>query len=122
VGEDWRNGRLYLPQEELAAFGLGEQDIAAGVVDDRWRDLMRFQLDRTRQLYDEALPGVALLDSDGRFAITAAAQLYRSILDDIEVNDYDVFQRRAHVTTWGKIVQLPGIWRLSRRVTLEQEP
>jgi phytoene synthase len=122
VGEDWRNGRLYLPQEELAAFGLGEQDIEAAVVDDRWRDLMRFQLARTRQLYDEALPGVALLDPDGRFAITAAAQLYRSILEDIEANDFDVFRRRAHVTTWGKVAQLPGIWRLSRRITLEPEP
>ncbi len=122
VGEDWRNGRLYLPQEELAAFGLDEQDIGAAVVDDRWRALMRFQLARTRQLYDEALPGVALLDPDGRFAITAAAQLYRSILDDIEANDFDVFQRRAHVTTWGKITQLPGIWRLSRSIALEPEP
>jgi phytoene synthase len=122
VGEDWRNGRLYLPQEELAAFGLGEQDVEAAVVDDRWRDLMRFQLARTRQLYEEALPGVALLDSDGRFAITAAAQLYRLILDDIEANDYDVFRRRAHVSTWGKIVQLPAIWRLSRTIALEPEP
>lgn len=122
VGEDWRNGRLYLPQEELAAFGLGEQDIETAVVDDRWRGLMRFQLARTRQLYDEALPGVALLDPDGRFAITAAAQLYRSILDDIEANDFDVFRRRAHVTTWGKIAQLPGIWRLSHSIALEPEP
>jgi phytoene synthase len=75
---------------------------------------MRFQIERTRQLYDEALPGVALLDGDGRFAITAAAQLYRHILDDIESHDYEVFQRRAYVTTWGKLRRLPGIWRLSR--------
>ncbi len=122
VGEDWRNGRLYLPQEELAAFGLSEQDVEAAVVDDRWRDLMRFQLARTRQLYDEALPGVALLDPDGRFAITAAAQLYRSILDDIEAHDFDVFRRRAHVSTWGKLARLPGIWRMSRSVAVEVEP
>ena len=48
VGEDWRNGRLYLPQEELAQFGLSEADIDAGQVDDRWRALMQFQLARTR--------------------------------------------------------------------------
>ena len=122
VGEDWRNGRLYLPQDELAQFELSEQDIAAGVVDDRWRALMRFQIARTRQLFDEALPGVALLDKDGRFAITAAAQLYRYILDDIEAHDYDVFQRRAHVTTGGKLRRLPAIWRLSRRLAPEQQP
>lgn len=122
VGEDWRAGRLYLPQEELADFGLNEQDVAAGVVDDRWRALMQFQIARTRELYDEALPGVALLAHDGRLAITAAAQLYRSILDDIEAHDYDVFRRRAHVTTWGKLRRLPGIWRLSQRLAVEPEP
>jgi phytoene synthase len=121
VGEDWRNGRLYLPQDELAQFGLSEADVAAGLVDDRWRALMQFQIQRTRQLFDEALPGVALLESDGRFAITAAAQLYRYILDDIEAHDYDVFQRRAHVTTWGKLRRLPVIWNLSKRLALEVE-
>lgn len=121
VGEDWRIGRLYLPLEELAAFGLAEQDIAAGVVNDSWRSLMQFQIARTRQLYDEALPGVALLEKDGRFAITAAAQLYRAILDDIERHDYDVFGRRSHVTTWGKLQRLPGIWSLSKRIALEPE-
>ncbi len=82
---------------------------------------MQFQIARTRQLYDEALPGVALLEKDGRFAITAAAQLYRAILDDIEAHDYDVFGRRSHVTTWGKLQRLPGIWGLSQRVALEPE-
>ena len=119
VGEDWRIGRLYLPQDELAAHGLSEADIAAGQIDDRWRSFMRFQLERTRQLYAEAIPGIALLDPDGRFAITAAADLYRRILDDIELHDYDVFNRRAHLSTWDKLSRLPGIWRLSRQVTLE---
>ena len=117
VGEDWRSGRLYLPQDELAAYALAEDDIAAGVVDDRWRAFMRFQIDRTRKLYAEALPGIGLLDPDGRFAIGAAAGLYRGILDDIEVHDYDVFSRRAHVSTAGKLAKLPGIWWRSKRVT-----
>ena len=116
VGEDWRAGRLYLPQDELADYGLAEDDIANGVVDDRWRGFMRFQIDRTRTLYAEAVPGIALLDPDGRFAIGAAAGLYRGILDDIEAHDYDVFSRRAHVSTVGKLVKLPGIWWGSRRM------
>ena len=68
------------------------------------------------RLYAEALPGIALLDPDGRFAIGAAAELYRGILDDIEAHDYDVFRRRAHVSTVGKLAKLPGIWWRSRRV------
>lgn len=103
VGEDWRSGRLYFPQDELAGFQLDERDIAAARVDDRWRAFMRFQIDRARQLYVEALPGVALLHPDGRLAVAAAAFLYRGILDDIEVHDYDVFTRRAYVTRSRKI-------------------
>ena len=114
VAVDWRAGRLYLPLEELAGFGLSEDNIARGTADDRWRAFMRFQIARTRALYAEAEPGIALLDAEGRFAIAAAAGLYRAILADIEAHDYDVFHRRAHVGTWGKLRRLPGMWWATR--------
>ena len=114
VGEDWRNGRLYLPLDELAAFGLSEADMAGAVVDDRWRAFMRFQIARARRLFAEALPGVAMLGQSGRFAIGAAAELYQAILDDIEANDYDVFTRRAHTSERQKLALLPGIWWRAR--------
>ena len=114
VGEDWRAGRVYLPQQELAEFGLSEEDLAQGRVDARWQAFMRFQIERNRRLYQEAAPGIALLERDGRFAIAAAADLYQAILDDIEAHQYDVFTRRAHLTGWGKIRRLPGIWWRSR--------
>jgi phytoene synthase len=119
VGEDWRAGRLYLPQDELARFGLSEDDVAASRVDDRWRAFLRFQIARAHQLYAESLPGIALLDPDGRFAIGAAAELYQAILGDIEAHDYDVFHRRAHVGTWGKLRRLPGIWWRAKRARYE---
>jgi 15-cis-phytoene synthase len=119
VGEDWRNGRLYLPSEELAQFDLDESDVAAGVIDDRWRNFMRFQIERTHQLYDEAFPGIAMLNADGRFAIAAAADLYRAILGDIERHDYDVFSRRAHISATGKLARLPGIYQRSQRVRID---
>ena len=64
----------------------------------------------------DALPGVALLNPEGRFAITAAADLYQAILSDIEVHDHNVFNRRAHVGTAGKARRLPRIWWRSRRL------
>jgi phytoene synthase len=115
VGEDWRAGRVYLPQDELAQFGLSEADLAAGVVTDRWREFMRFQITRNRRLYAESMPGIGLLHKDGRFAISAAADLYCGILDAIERVDYDVFSHRAFVGKWGKLRMLPGIWWRSRR-------
>jgi phytoene synthase len=110
VGEDFRNGRIYLPQDELSRFGLCESDLAAGTVTDNWRAFMRFQIERTRRLYAEAWPGVKMLESDGQFSIGAAATFYSGILDDIEAHDYDVFSRRAHLSTWGKLKRLPGLW------------
>jgi phytoene synthase len=114
VGEDWQNGRFYLPLEELATFNLTEDDIATGQIDGRWHAFMHFQISRTRQLYREALPGVALLESGGRFAIAAAAELYRAILNDIEAHSHDVFNRRANVSDVQKLKRLPGIWWRSR--------
>jgi len=58
----------------------------------------------------QALPGVAYLHRSGRFAVAAAAELYRGILDDIEVHDGDVFTRRAHVSDGEKLRRLPGVW------------
>ena len=118
IGEDWRVGRFYLPQEELEAFHLTEDDLARGVVDERWRSFMRAQISRNRQLYHQALPGVALLHPEGRFSIQAAAELYQAILDDIEAHDFDVFQRRASVSPLGKLRRLPGIWFRSRSARL----
>jgi phytoene synthase len=120
VGEDWRNGRVYLPQEELAAFGLSDEDIARQEVTDQWRAFMAFQIDRNRKLYEEAIPGIALLQPDGRFAIEAAAELYRAILEDIEANDYNVFKRRARISAFGKLRRLPGIWLRSKRIHPEK--
>lgn len=120
VAEDWRAARLYLPQDELAAFGLDERAFDEGVVTANWRAFMQYQIERNRQLYEESRDGIAMLDVDGRLAIMAAADLYAAILDDIEDHDYDVFTRRAHVSTLGKLYRLPGIWRRSRRQGREQ--
>jgi phytoene synthase len=116
VGEDWRAGRLYLPLEELNEFGLTEADIEKGRVDDRWRKFMAYQIERTRKLYKEAEPGIGMLHSEGRFAITAATGLYQAILEDIEKHDYDVFNRRAHIGVWGKLSRLPNIWWKARTI------
>ncbi len=113
IGEDAARGRIYLPQEDLARFGLRDADILAGRRDERFVALMRFQIERAHALYDEAWPGIALLSRDSQFAIAAAADIYRGILGRIVANEYDVFTRRAHVSFAGKLLMLP---RIRRRV------
>lgn len=58
----------------------------------------------------ETETGIALLHSDGLFAVTAASKLCCAILDDIEAHDHDVFNCQAYVSAWDKIHRLLGIW------------
>ncbi|MBK6791638.1 MAG: phytoene/squalene synthase family protein [Anaerolineales bacterium] len=110
VGEDYRNGRLYLPREELVTYGIREEDIAEGRVTDAWRQFMRFQIDRTRHLYAASWEGVKMLEREGQLAIGAASIFYMGILEDIEKHDYDVFSRRASLSAMGKVAKLPALW------------
>lgn len=110
VGEDYRNGRLYLPREELVQYGIREEDIAAGRITDAWRQFMKFQIERTRNLYEEAWAGVKLLEREGQLAIGAASVFYAGILEEIEKHDYDVFSRRASLGAFGKLRKLPALW------------
>ncbi len=116
VAEDWRAGRVYLPQEDLDAFDVSEDDIAHGCLTDRWRSLMEFQITRARQFYAQSWPGIAMLHPDGRFAIAAASSLYEAILDDILAHHCDVFHRRAHVPAVSKAARMPFIWLHSKRL------
>lgn len=111
VSEDYKSGRLYLPREELAFYGIREQEIAEGQVTDNWRQFMKFQIDRTRNLYEESWDGVKMLAREGQLAIGAASVFYQGILDEIEKNDYDVFTRRASLSTWGKAIRIPALIR-----------
>lgn len=115
VGEDLTRGRIYLPQEDLARFGYTEQDLLGRVNDERFQRLMQFQIDRTNNLYANNLCGLAQLKADGRMAVGSAILLYRGILQKIVHNGYNVFTRRAHLSTAEKLMRLPGIYAQVRR-------
>jgi 15-cis-phytoene synthase len=110
VGEDARRGRIYLPLEDLALFNYTEEDLFKGVIDDRWRELMRFQIQRARKFYALAESGIGALNPDARLPVWSALMLYSQILDMIERNGYDNFQRRAYVPTPKKMASLPIAW------------
>jgi phytoene synthase len=99
VAEDLDRGRVYLPQEDLDRFGA---DPHRRRVDGPWREVMRFEIERARELYRSADLGVGLLPPSSARCIQAARTLYSEILDKIEASDYDVFTERASVPTWRK--------------------
>ena len=107
VGEDARRGRIYLPLEDLELFDYTEKDLFEGVVDQRWRSLMRFQIQRALKYYREAESGISRLHPDARWPVWTALILYRKILDVIVENDYDVFTQRAFVPKARKFLCLP---------------
>jgi 15-cis-phytoene synthase len=113
VGEDARNGRCYLPDEDLARFGLSRDEVLAGVTagDSRWRRLMCFEIARARALYESASPGIALLAPDSRRCTTACAAGYAGILDAIEANGYDTFGVRARLGARARAAVLWNVWR-----------
>lgn len=110
VGEDARRGRIYLPLEELALFDYTEEDLLNGVVDERWQQLMRFQIQRARKFYVKAEKGILALNPDARWPVWSATMLYSQILDAIERNEYDVFRQRAVVPRYRKMISLPLAW------------
>ena len=110
VGEDRSRGRIYLPQTDLRRFGYSEAELMAGTVNDSWRALMAFQLERAREWFRRSEAGVRWLSADARWPVWTSLRLYRGILDVIERHDYDVFNRRAFVPTAGKLLDLP--WSL----------
>lgn len=114
VGEDARRGRIYLPLEDLALFDYTEEELLKGVIDDRWRSLMQFEISRARKFYQEATIGISQLSPDARWPVWTALVLYSKILDVIESNDYDVFSKRAYVPTVNKLWYLPGALVRSR--------
>ncbi len=115
VGEDAAMGRVYLPQDEMTAFGYDDALIAAGVVNEDFRRLMRFQIARARELYHTSTPAIASLHHSSHLPIHAAATLYGSILGRIEAMDYQVYTSRARISKRDKVLQLPAIWWQARR-------
>jgi 15-cis-phytoene synthase len=112
VSEDLDRGRVYLPQEDVRRFGAspGERRVSAS-----WRELMRYEIARTREYYASADQGIPYLPAASARCIGAARRLYSAILDRIEAADYDVFTRRARVPSWRKTLVVSQAIRPGRR-------
>jgi phytoene synthase len=114
VGEDARRGRCYLPEDELAAFGLSPADVLKNSAihrDERWRPFMAFQVGRARALYAAAEPGLALLAPDAARCAAACAIGYAGILGALERIGYDAINQRARLDAARRAAVLWQAWR-----------
>ena len=113
VGEDARRGRIYLPQEDLARFGVSASAVLRAREEPGFRELMAFEVERARAWYDRAMGQLAPRDRKAQRASLAMAAIYRALLDEIARDGYRVLDRRIALTPLRK---LWIAWRTARAV------
>ncbi|RQN40243.1 squalene synthase HpnC [Paraburkholderia tropica] len=118
VPADWQHGRVYLPQAERERFNVTEAQIAAGVVDDAWRALMRHEVNEARALMLSGAP--LALRVPGRFGLELCSVVHGGlrVLELIERADYDIFRVRPalRASDWAVVLMRTAAMWLSRRV------
>lgn len=107
VGEDLDRGRVYLPLQELAEFGVDRATLERRTLSPEIIAALKFQIDRVRSLQAEAEIGIQYLDKVSRPCIRAASELYCGIVDEVEAIGYDIFNKRAKTST-GRRARVAG--------------
>lgn len=109
VSEDLNRGRIYLPMDELAKFGVDRTYLEKRIADKNVKDALKFQIKRVKELEEKSRSGIDFLHPSSRPCIEAARILYCGIVDAVEAIDYEVFQKRAKVSIAKRLkVALPA--------------
>lgn len=112
VGEDARRGRIYIPLDELEAFGVGTDEITGTVTTERVRKLLAHQAERAREHYRRAFELLPEADRHAQRAGLAMAAIYQATLDEIERDGFRVLEQRTSLTP---VRKLWLAWRTIRR-------
>jgi len=99
VAEDLDRGRVYLPLQELAEYGVNREVLEKRELTPEIIAALKFQIARVRSLQAEANEGIKYLDKESRPCIRAASELYCGIVDEVEAIGYDIFNKRAKTST-----------------------
>jgi phytoene synthase len=102
VREDAENNRVYLPEEDLAHFGVTAEDLRTGRKTDAFARLMEFEAARARSYYDESRPLLNMVHKRSRSSLWALITIYSNLLDRIRQSNYDVLSRRIRLSTFEK--------------------
>ncbi len=110
VGEDARRGRIYLPQDELARFGVAETDLLNGRAPPAFQALMQFQYDRAIAYYDSALAALPARARRAQRPGLVMAEIYRTLLDEIRRSGFPVLRARVSLTPLRKLWLASKTW------------
>jgi len=110
IGKDAKNGRIYLPQEDLLKFNYSEQEILSLIYNNNFRDLMVYESSRAKQYFNSATANLDLDDKKTMFAARAMQHIYYKMLENIIAADYDVFNNDIKVSKFEKVGIALGVW------------
>ncbi len=110
VHEDASNGRVYLPAEDLARFGVNAEMLCQDETRAEVRRLLEFEGERARRYYDESEPLIAMMQPDSRPALWALIEIYSRLLCRIRQRGYDVMPARIGLSTAEKTGVLLRAW------------
>ncbi|MFM2058690.1 MAG: hypothetical protein RLY71_3075 [Pseudomonadota bacterium] len=112
VGDDARRGRIYLPVNELQQFQVKAQEILNRGYSERFTALMQFQAERAQRCYDEALALLPEADRRSQKAGLMMANIYRTLLTEIEAGGFQVLHQRMSLTPVRKLwIAMKTNWR-----------
>ncbi|MCX5700024.1 MAG: phytoene/squalene synthase family protein [Candidatus Omnitrophica bacterium] len=104
IKEDFKRGRIYIPESDMKKFNIFEQTIAKEQVNENFKAMVQDWIKKTREYYQNTEIGIRLIPSKRcRIVATSMKEMYSRILQEIEKNNYDVFSRRACVSKINKI-------------------
>jgi phytoene synthase len=109
IKEDALNNRIYIPSEEMNMFGYSEDELLKFTMNNNFRELMHYQVNRAAKYYDNADEGIRSLNKDSRVTVGLMSRNYRKILNIIQENDFNVFSKRAYVPIHRKLVDVPRV-------------
>ena len=108
--EDSGRDRIYIPLDEMARFGYSEDALKRGVINDSFRRLIAFQVERARAYYDSSSRLFPLVSAESRACPRGLHAAYQAILDRIESSGYDVFSRRIGLSAAEKLMIAGRLW------------
>ncbi len=103
IKRDYQKGRIYIPLEDMQRFGYTEPDLAASLVNDNFRRLMAFEVERAQQLFEHGLELINHIDGRLKFDIALFSRGGLSVLDSIRKQNYDVLAKRPVVSSPRKL-------------------
>ena len=110
VHRDYEIGRIYMPLEDLAKFEYTEAELAEHVVNQNFRDLMAFEVQRSEELFQRGLPLVNMLEGKARIDVALFTKGGMAVLEAIKQQEYDVLSRRPSLSRWKKARLFLSTW------------